>query len=183
MTHAPAAPTHQLARDILLVVVRERARHLAFVRRRMAPPVDPEDIVQLAWLRATRHLDEIRDNDKLGAWFWRILRHTVLDENERLARERTFLQQLVAAGGEVTPQAMTTCACSLGVLQQLKPVYGEMLRRADLDEEPVDRIAADLGLTVNNATVRLHRARKAMREALLDHCSTDSARACQDCRC
>ena len=38
-------------------------------------------------------------------------------------------------------------------------------------------------ITVGNAKVRLHRARKALREELFRRCGTDSIRACQDCRC
>lgn len=144
----------------------------------MAPRTDPEDVLQLALLRAARHLDGVREGDKLEAWFWRILRNTIADENERLAREKN-LRLLVRQGiDEVTPQEIATCACSLGVLQQLRPEYAELLRRADIDEQPVEYIAAEFGLTLNNTTVRLHRARKAMRDALLNHCGTTSLRSC-----
>ena len=44
-------------------------------------------------------------------------------------------------------------------------------------------LADGLGITVNNASVRLHRARRAMRDALCEHCGTDSLRSCQDCPC
>lgn len=176
------ASAHRLARDILLVVVRERAKHLAFVRR-MAPRAEPEDVLQLALLRAARHLDDIREGDRLEAWFWRILRNTIADENERLARETVLLAQVRQGLDEISPQEAASCACSLGVLQQLKPEYAEILRRADIDELPMEQLAHHLGITLNNATVRLHRARKAMRDALLEHCGTDSVRACQNCGC
>lgn len=182
MSHA-SAPAHRLARDLLLVVVRERARHLAFVRRQMVQAVDPEDVLQLALLRAARHIADIREGDKLEAWFWSILRNTIHDENERQARQRALQQQLQRHNREPTPHEVATCACSLGVLQRLKPAYREVLRRADIDEQPLEHISVGLGITPNNAAVRLHRARKAMREALLSHCGTDSLRACQDCGC
>lgn len=59
----------------------------------------------------------------------------------------------------------------------------EMLRRVDIEEKPLPGVAEALGITVNNATVRLHRARKALREQLQAFCGTDSMRACLDCAC
>lgn len=103
------ASAHRLARDILLVVVRERAKHLAFVRR-MAPSVEPEDVLQLALLRAARHLDDVREGDRLEAWFWRILRNTIADENERLAREHLLLTQVRQGLDEISPQEVASCA-------------------------------------------------------------------------
>jgi hypothetical protein len=41
------------------------------------------------------------------------------------------------------------------------------IRQVDIDEEPIGDLAATLGITTNNPTVRLHRARKELRERLL----------------
>ena len=178
-----AAPSSDLAQSFLRAMAGSRAKQLAFVRRRMASPADAEDVLQTALWRASRHLDELRASDRAEAWFWRILRNTVADENERLGRERRLLEAL--AGHPALPEhpAESGCACSLGVLDQMKPEYREVLHRADLGDQPLVRVAEDLGITVGNVNVRLHRARKAMRAALRDHCGTDSPRACQECAC
>jgi hypothetical protein len=38
-------------------------------------------------------------------------------------------------------------------------------------------------VTTNNAMVRLHRARRALRSLLQEHCGTTSLRACLSCVC
>jgi RNA polymerase sigma-70 factor (ECF subfamily) len=43
--------------------------------------------------------------------------------------------------------------------------------------------AARLDITHNNATVRLHRARKALRDAMEAHCGVTDPQACAACRC
>jgi RNA polymerase sigma-70 factor (ECF subfamily) len=71
----------------------------------------------------------------------------------------------------------------VGQLDSIRSDYAEILRRVDLGDERLADVAAGLGITVNNATVRLHRARKALRDQLRAFCGTDSARACADCGC
>ncbi|MFO0661470.1 MAG: sigma-70 family RNA polymerase sigma factor [Polyangiaceae bacterium] len=182
MTDVPA-PNRQLARDVLLVIARDRSRHLAFVRKHLRHHADPEDVLQLALIQAARHLEDLRDSEKVDAWFWRVLRNTITDETRRVARENTLIQRLAATETEANPQQIALCACSLGVLETLKLEYRGLLRRVDIDDLSLAEAAKELGVSTNNATVRLHRARKAMREALLEHCGTDSTSACQECPC
>ena len=65
----------------------------------------------------------------------------------------------------------------------LKPEYTEILRRVVLDGAPLPGVAAELGLTTNNASVRLHRARAALRKRMAEHCGTLRARSCTECGC
>jgi RNA polymerase sigma-70 factor (ECF subfamily) len=180
-TNATNAPeVHQALRTLTAL----RSRHLAFVRRRLSHRAEPEDILQIALLRASRHLDELREGDKIEAWFWRILRNTIADENERAQRDVALLQRVHRETETIsTPADTSTCTCSLGVLETLKPEYRDVIQRNDVDEEPLDHIASDAGITLNNATVRLHRARKAMRQALVEHCGACSTSSCQHCSC
>lgn len=181
MTERADSPAEARVRDAWLVLSRGRSAHLAFLRRRLPTAADAEDILQLAWMQAARHLDDLRGEAQLEAWFWRILRNTLTDEHRRLGREREATDASPLAAESVEPAAV--CGCSLSVLERIDPRHREMIRRSDLDEVPMQELADGLGISVNNASVRLHRARKAMREALRQHCGTDSLRSCQDCAC
>jgi RNA polymerase sigma-70 factor (ECF subfamily) len=77
----------------------------------------------------------------------------------------------------------TGCSCSLKILDRLPTPYTEILRRVDVEETSLSDVAALLGITVNNATVRLHRARKALRRQLSESCGTTSLRSCLHCGC
>lgn len=75
------------------------------------------------------------------------------------------------------------CECLHTLLPTLKPEYAEILRRADLEEEPLAAVASSLGITLNNATVRLHRARQALKRQLERSCGTCAVHGCLDCDC
>lgn len=178
------SPYDARVRDTWLVLSRGRPTHLAFLRRRLPSGGDAEDILQLAWMQAARHLDDLHAEAQLEPWFWRILRNTLADEHRRLGRERKVADGMQLAAEPAEPaEPAKVCGCSLSVLEQIRPEYRDVIRRADLDEEPMHELADGLGITVNNASVRLHRARRAMRDALREHCGTDSLRSCQDCAC
>lgn len=179
---APAA-AEPLARELLALLAGQRPAFLAFVRRRVRSGADAEDILQQALLKATSSIDTVRDGERLEAWFYRILRNTVADHHAEWARRETRLEVLAREASEAPPEEAAVCACSLGVLGTLRSEYAEILRRVDVDEESLDDAARAVGITPNNAKVRLHRARKALRGALLSFCGTDSARACASCGC
>lgn len=69
------------------------------------------------------------------------------------------------------------------LLPNLKSEYAEVLQRADLEELPIGQVAAELDITPNNATVRLHRARQALKRELKRCCGTCAAHGCLDCTC
>src|SRR3546814_16229745 len=66
----------------------------------------------------------------------------------------------------------TVCNCLYRLLPTLKAEYADVIWRADILGEPRDRLAASLGTSLNNVTVRLHRGRKALRIRLEEMCRT-----------
>ena len=65
----------------------------------------------------------------------------------------------------------------------LKPEYAAILRRVDLDEIPLKDVSNQMGRTANNATVRLHRARTALRRLLEEVCGACTEHGCLSCAC
>ena len=181
--HGAQLVTDEKAAQVVRTLLADRSTYVAFVRGRVRSGADAEDIVQQALVKATEHANELRDPERTRAWFYRILRRMLADHHARWALRESKLDELSTEMAEATPEEVATCACSLGQLERLRPEYAEILRRVDLDDEPLPAAAAALGITVNNATVRLHRARKALRDQLRDLCGTESARDCLDCGC
>ena len=75
------------------------------------------------------------------------------------------------------------CRCSLEQARQLNPRYSTILEMVDISGASLKEAARTLGVTVNTATVRLHRARKALKDKLMAHCGVETMRGCNDCHC
>lgn len=163
-----------------------RSEFLRYFRRRLACPEDAEDALQEFSLKVIRAANTLQDDEKIDAWFGRILRNTLTDQYRRRATRRRAeagyaLEPREAA---VDPEpAATPCTCVHDVLPALKLDYADIIRRADLDEAPRERIAADLGVTANNVGVRLHRARRALKTKLEERCSGCGDGGFQSCDC
>lgn len=163
-----------------------RSEFLRYFRRRLACPEDAEDALQDFSLKVIRAANTLQHDEKIEAWFGRILRNTVIDQYRRRAT-----RQRAEAGYALEPReaavdpepAATPCTCVHDVLPTLKLDYAEIIRRADLDEAPRERIAADLGVTANNVGVRLHRARRALRTKLEERCAGCCDGGFQSCDC
>ena len=66
-------------------LIAARSEFLAFVRTRVADSELAEDIVQDALLRAVRSFDQLRDDERVVPWFYRILRNGIVDAYRRRA--------------------------------------------------------------------------------------------------
>jgi RNA polymerase sigma-70 factor (ECF subfamily) len=79
-----------------------------------------------------------------------------------------------------TPAA---CSCARRLLDGLRPSYAEVIQRIDLDGEDPASAAAALGISQGNLDVRLHRARKSLRNEVCTYCGVGSSKPCLDCAC
>jgi RNA polymerase sigma-70 factor (ECF subfamily) len=69
------------------------------------------------------------------------------------------------------------------MLRELRPSYAEGVRRVDFEGEDPRVVASALGVSMTNLYVRLHRARRALREGVEEHCGVSSVAPCLECTC
>jgi RNA polymerase sigma factor (sigma-70 family) len=158
----------------------QRPQLLALIRRRGGATAEAEDILQIAIERALTRSAQLRDPDRAEAWVARILRNVLIDELRKRREVNVSVDDLELATN--APEGFD-CDCVLAQITELKPEYAELLRRVIIDGATITHVAVELGMTANNAMVRLHRARKALRAQLESHCGTTSASMCADCGC
>lgn len=169
----------------------QRNAFRAFLVARVGSETDAEDILQNGLLKAVQRAGELQDEAKLTAWFYRLLRNAVVDHYRARAagrRRDDALGTLIASLGEDVTAAPPgwepqLCLCLGSVVDTLKPLHAELLRRVDLNGEPVQDAAKALKMTSNNASVTLHRARKELRAELEAFCGACANGACLDCNC
>ena len=158
---------------------------LSFLQPRLGDRAAAEDVLQAAYLRATEKADTIRDDESSVAWFYRLLRNAVADVRRRAAREERALAdgKLASAGEEEPALNAAVCRCVSALAETLKPAHARLLRRVDLDGASIPEVAGEEGITPNNAAVRLHRARAALRDKLKLVCGACASHGCLDCGC
>jgi RNA polymerase sigma-70 factor (ECF subfamily) len=150
-----------------------------------------EDLLQQSLVRAVERHHAVREETSAVAWFYQILRNTLVDyyrsHGAEARRDDAYLQELVATGQDMEPppgEVMdTVCACLNQLLPALRPNYAELLRRIDLQGESPQQVAGALKISPNNLTVRLHRARQALRARLEETCGICTTHGCLNCTC
>lgn len=177
----PATP------EVVAALVDNHRRFLAFVERRVGSREAAEDILQEAFVRGLARAGQLRDPESVVAWFYRSLRNALVDHWRRAESERRLFDHSADAGAaeaSVDPELMrTVCDCASHLLGTLKPEYAEALRRVELDGVSVKDFAFEKGLTANNASVRLLRARTALRRQVERSCGTCAEHGRLDCDC
>ena len=170
-------------------LVESRRQILSFLQRRLGSSEAAEDVLQAFMLRAIERSTQLRDVRTVRGWLSRILATTIVDHQRRSARRRqreavmnpNDLEAIEIEADEELDEAV--CNCLYKLLPTLKPEYAEVIWRIDLLGEPRERVAASLGVTLNNVTVRLHRGRQALKSRLEEMCLTCPIHGFLDCRC
>ena len=169
----------------LAQLVEHHRAFLRFVERRVGDRATAEDILQDAFGRAVVHADDIPDESAV-AWFYRVLRNAVIDHHRRQQTRRQALESFARELEPATPSPDVQneiCRCVLDAASSLKPEYAEALRRVDVGGTAVKTFAADAGISAGNASVRLFRAREALKRHVLAACGTCAEHGCVDCTC
>lgn len=158
-----------------------------FLKRNLRGESDAEEVMQQFYLRVVLHASQLRNEESVLGWLRRVLRSALIDYHRREAArgraEADFARKEAAMPPAMEDLDAFVCMCLHRLLPLLKPEYAELLRRLDLESEPKETVAAGLRLTPGNVTVRLHRARQALRRALQLTCETCPIHGYLDCGC
>jgi RNA polymerase sigma-70 factor (ECF subfamily) len=173
------------AQSVAERITAHHAKFLSFLTARVDSAATAEDILQSAYVKAVEHGSEIRADESTVAWFYRILRNAVTDSYRRKSA-RTRAHEDFAAEAPLSYELeleKTVCACIGDVIQELKREYREAIEQVDLGGITVQAFAESQGTSANNASVRLHRARKDVAKKLTRVCGTCAEHKCLDCTC
>lgn len=175
-----------LSQEAIAQLVKGHREFLAFLERRVESRAVAEDILQAAFIRGLERGADVQD-EKVIAWFYRVLRNAVIDHyRQRTTAARTMETWRREFPDVQEPEAelrQEICQCVSGLLETLKPEYREALRIVDLEEGKLKDLAEQSGITAENAAVRVHRARAALRRRIEQACGTCSVHGCLDCSC
>lgn len=182
-----AAAAQPLGSDVVGLLVEHHRAFRAFLEKRVGRRDVAEDLLQEAFARGLNTLPTFASEESAVAWFYRVLRNAVVDYHRRGgASERALSAFARDLEQHVEPDLDTrnaVCRCVALLSDTLKPEYAQALRRVDVDGISVRELAAEAGITANNAGVRLFRAREALRKRVVRSCGTCAEHGCIDCTC
>ncbi len=168
----------------LEAIFAQRAQFRAFLVSRLGNEADADDVLQNGLVKAMRSAGDVSDEQKLTAWFYRLLQNALVDHVR--SRSASARRDNAWAAEVLQPDQAaikTVCSCFEGLLVELKPRDAALVRRVELHGEPVADAAQALGMSAGNASVTLHRARAALRRRLEEFCGDCAKGACLDCDC
>ena len=179
--HVPEA----LPPEALERLLEGRRKFLAFLEKRVGSRAVAEDLLQDAFVRGLERGGELRDEESVVAWFYRLLRNSVIDYyRKQQAGGRALESWARQAETAILPQErQEVCGCFRDFLHMLKPEYRTALEVVDLGEGTLKDLAQQAGISPGNAAVRVHRARAALREQIQQACATCAEHGCLDCQC
>lgn len=169
-------------------LVANHRRFLSFLERRVSAREAAEDLLQDAFVRRLPRVEQLRDGQAATGWFYQVLRNAIIDHHRRRGAEARAMERAALLSETESPAAdeallAEACRCVAQLLGTLKPEYAAARREVEMGDGSLADYAKAAGITVNNAAVRLHRARTAMRTQLLKSCGTCAEHGCLDCTC
>ncbi len=146
---------------------------------------DARDVVQETYLRAYRGLKNYRGDAQFTTWLYRITANcasTFLTTRGRhrhddLAASGDVADANADADVELLAHASDLRSRLDEALEQLPPRLRAVVVLRDVYDLPHEAIAAELGISVSAAKVRLHRARHKLRSQLFPETAEVEARA------
>ena len=173
--------------ELTLHLVDNKRQFLGFLERRLGDRALAEDILQDAFVKSLEKAEDVRDETSSEAWFYRTLRNAVIDHYRRMGTRNRALEALAREmedAVEPPPELRDEiCACVTRLAATLKPEYAQAIRRIDVEGAAVQELAEEIGITPNNASVRVFRAREALRKQVKASCGSCADHGCLECSC
>lgn len=179
-------PLREPTPDVVAVLVANHRQFLRFLEGRVGSRALAEDILQDAFVRGLDKVQTLRSDESATAWFYRMLRNSVVDHYRRNAAAGRALDSFAAEVESETPALEVRsliCECVSTLAATLKPEYAEALRKVEVEGIAVKDYAAQSDISSNNAAVRVFRAREALRKQVQRSCGTCADHGCLDCTC
>jgi len=139
---------------------------------------EAHDLTQVVFLKVSQTLNSFRGDASISTWIYRIATNTAHDHTRHAYADACEINgnvedisdsDLSGADEEYARSEMN--ACIRGIVDELPEHYRRVLVLSDFEELSNQEIADILELSLDSVKIRLHRARRKLREALQCQCN------------
>jgi len=148
-----------------------------FILKRVPNRDDAEDILQVVFLKIHQNIDQLKDDDKLRAWIYQIVRNAIIDYYRSrkppaagLSETFELPEQLEDEPETALDQVSDLDVCLKLMIDRLPEKYRHALVLYEFEGVSQKKIAEELGLSLPGAKSRVQRARKKLKGILFDCC-------------
>ena len=171
--------------EVVQTLVASHRDFLRFLERRV-DRATAEDVLQDAFVRGLQKAEQV-ERETAVAWFYQVLRNALIDRARRRGASTVALERMAKdLGDEHEPSPDTRdaiCQCIGQLAQTLKPEYAAAISALEVEGKSLADFASASGITTNNAAVRVHRAREALKKQVKASCGSCAEHGCIDCTC
>jgi RNA polymerase sigma-70 factor (ECF subfamily) len=162
-------------------------RLLAYIRGRVSPVEDAEDILHDVFLRVQANQPRLKDVRNVAAWLYRVTSNAIIDHYRAQKKAAGALAGFAdesgnpgtttapeeEAGDESSEQRAAFRGCVETLLKRLPEQYSEAVRLTDLNGLTQTEAAARLGLSTSGMKSRVQRGRAKLKDHLLACCEVE----------
>ncbi|WP_022665411.1 RNA polymerase sigma factor [Desulfospira joergensenii] len=147
---------------------------------------DAEDVAQEVFNKANEHIGNLKEDSKLSTWLYRIATNTAIDKLRSAAYQHSLKHIPIEVKSDIesrniwTMQASNTTEqnlirkemseCVQEFVDKLPPDYRIIIALSELEGLTNKEISQILDISLENAKIRLHRARKKLKKLLDQGC-------------
>lgn len=157
-----------------------------FIRSKVSGDQEAEDVLQDIFMRIHKGIDDLRNEDRVQSWVFRIARRALVDHYRKKGRDKEE-----PAGSDIQKEQIESPVLDLSqfegehdvheevlswlipMIDELPEKYGEPLKMADVKGKTQQEVADYLGLSLSGAKSRIQRARQKLGEVLAACCEVE----------
>ncbi|QQK76287.1 RNA polymerase sigma factor SigZ [Salicibibacter cibarius] len=148
-----------------------------FIVSRVSNQKDTEDILQEVFIKVHNHLPDLQEKGKLRSWLYQITRNTIIDFYRKKSNGVEFpdaeMESKVINKNDMTDEENINEVVSVWLtrfIDQLPEKYRTALYVTEFENMTQKELADQLGISMSGAKSRVQRARKKLKNQLLECC-------------
>lgn len=142
-----------------------------FIILRISSADDADDILQEVFIRIYKHIETLKDSQKLTSWIFQITRNAIIDYYRTQNEKGDFSIDDLSGKVEIVNAQKRLVPSLTEMVNHLQPIYKEAIILTEFQGIKQKELADKLGISLSGVKSRVQRARQQLKEMLLDCCN------------
>lgn len=147
-----------------------------FIKKRVANEQEVDDILQEVFIKTYKNLDSLTDDKKIHVWIYSITRNTIIDyyrKNNKRFVNVELPENLELQVEDVQSVNAEIASCLKVMVESLPEIYKEAIQQTEFQNLTQKQLSERLEISLSGAKSRVQRARKMLKNMLLDCCNLE----------